>query len=167
MEYTFRKALDTELDRIMEIIEEAKRQMHRDGKVQWDKTYPAREHIEADIKEGTAYVMTHEGRIIAYGAVVFTGEPAYNKIHGKWLSEQPYVVLHRLAVTEDAKGHGVGAMFLQEVERLCRTAGVHSFKVDTNYDNERMLRVLDKLGFTLCGNIFYKQGSRMAFEKLI
>ena len=122
MEYTFRKALDTELDRIMEIIEEAKRQMHRDGKVQWDKTYPAREHIEADIKEGTAYVMTHEGRIIAYGAVVFTGEPAYNKIHGKWLSEQPYVVLHRLAVTEDAKGHGVGAMFLQEVERLCRTS---------------------------------------------
>ena len=49
MEYMFRKAVASDLGRIMEIIEEAKQQMHREGKVQWDATYPALSHIEADI----------------------------------------------------------------------------------------------------------------------
>ena len=30
-----------------------------------------------------------------------------------------------------------------------------------------MLRVLDKMGFSYCGNITYPQGSRMAYEKLL
>lgn len=168
MEHHFRKASASEAGRIMEIIEEAKQQMHQDGKVQWDENYPTRKHIEKDIEDGTAYVMTDAaGRIVAYGAVVFTGEPAYADIKGRWLSEQPYVVLHRLAVSEDVKGHGIGLLFMQEVEQLSLAAGVHSFKVDTNYDNERMLRVLDKLGFTFCGNIFYQEGMRMAFERLL
>ncbi len=167
MEYIFRKASLTEVDRIMEIIDEAKLQMRREGKNQWDEKYPARQHIETDIADGNAYVMILEGQIAAYGAVVFTGEPAYNGIQGRWLSEQPYVVLHRLAVTESVKGHGIGRLFMQEVERMSRSAGVHSFKVDTNYDNARMLRLLDKTGFTYCGQIFYPQGARMAYEKLL
>ena len=157
----------TEIDRIMEIIDEAKQQMRREGKNQWDEEYPVRQHIETDIDDGNAYVMVLEERIVAYGAIVFTGEPAYNDMQGRWLSEQPYVVLHRLAVTESAKGHGIGRLFIQEVERLGSSAGVHSFKVDTNHDNTRMLRLLDKTGFTFCGQIFYPQGARMAYEKLL
>ncbi len=167
MEYIFRKASVTEIDRIMEIIDEARQQMRREGKNQWDEEYPVRQHIETDIDDGNAYVMLLEERIVAYGAIVFTGEPAYNDIQGRWLSEQPYVVLHRLAVTGSAKGHGIGRLFIQEVERLGSSAGVHSFKVDTNHDNTRMLRLLDKTGFTFCGQIFYPQGARMAYEKLL
>ena len=167
MEYIFRKASLTEVDRIMEIIDEARQQMRREGKNQWDEEYPVRQHIETDIDDGNAYVMLLEERIVAYGAIVFTGEPAYNDIQGRWLSEQPYVVLHRLAVTGSAKGHGIGRLFIQEVERLGSSAGVHSFKVDTNHDNTRMLRLLDKTGFTFCGQIFYPQGARMAYEKLL
>lgn len=151
----------------MEIIDEAKRQMEREGKHQWDESYPTREHIAADINDGSAIVMLGVGRIVAYGAAVFTGEPAYDDIRGKWLSVQPYVVLHRLAVSEETKGRGAGLLFVQHVERLAVAAGIRSFKVDTNYDNSRMLRLLDKAGFTFCGNITYEKGSRMAYEKLL
>lgn len=167
MEHTFRKATLADLNGIMEIIEEAKRQMTREGKQQWDETYPARAHIENDIQAGVAHVIVHASRTLAYGATVFTGEPAYNTIQGHWLSDRPYVVLHRLAVTDAAKGHGVGLLFIKETERLALSLGFHSFRVDTNHDNERMLRLLGKTGFSLCGTIFYPKGSRMAFEKLL
>lgn len=167
MEYTFRKASTNDIHHIMEIIEEAKSQMAREGKHQWDENYPTISKIETDVKNGAAYVLLMSGRIMAYGAVVFTGEPAYNEIDGKWLTNQPYVVLHRLAVTEEAKDHGVGRLFIKEVERLALESGVKGFRVDTNYDNSRMLRLLEKTGFNFCGNITYQQGSRMAFEKLL
>ena len=167
METTFRKASTTDINRIMEIIEEAKLQMAREGKCQWDEAYPTRSNIEADVANGTAHVMLTAGRIVAYGAVVLTGEPAYNMIEGKWLTKQPYVVLHRLAVAEETKGNGVGWLFIKEVERLALAAGLKSVKVDTNHDNNRMLRLLDKAEFTFCGTIHYPQGERMAFEKLL
>ena len=167
MTHTFRPATATDLDGIMAIIAEAKEQMCREGKHQWDDTYPVRHHIETDIRNGSAYVMASAGRLVAYGAVVFSGEPAYTEIEGRWLTDWPYVVLHRLAVAERTKGHGIGALFIQEAERLAVRAGIHSFKIDTNHDNTRMLRLLTKMGFTYCGTIHYQQCSRMAYEKLL
>ena len=166
-EYTFRRATTADTDRIMEIIEQAKRQMWREGKDQWTAAYPARGNIDADIQQGAAHVMLHAGHIVAYGAVVLTGEPVYEEIRGQWLTNQPYVVLHRLAVADEAKGHGVGVRFMHGVERVAAAAGVHSFRVDTNHDNSRMLRLLDKEGFTFCCNVYYQQGERMAYEKLL
>ena len=168
MEYTFREASTADIPRIMEIIGEAKRQMAREGKNQWDDAYPTRADIESDIAGGAARVMlVGTGRIVAYGAIALTGEPAYNDIRGRWLSDRPYAVLHRLAVAEETKGRGVGLLFIREAERLAIAAGVKSFKVDTNHDNSRMLRLLEKAGFTFCGTIRYPQGERMAFEKLL
>jgi len=160
MTHTFRPATATDLDGIMAIIAEAKEQMCREGKHQWDDTYPVRHHIETDIRNGS-------GAVAAYGAVVFSGEPAYAEIEGRWLTDWPYVVLHRLAVAERTKGHGIGALFIQEAERLAVRAGIHSFKIDTNHDNTRMQRLLAKTGFTYCGIIHYEKGSRMAYEKLL
>ena len=40
MQYTFRKATAADLGTIMDIIQEAKEQMSREGKHQWDDSYP-------------------------------------------------------------------------------------------------------------------------------
>ena len=164
---TFRKAADGDTDGIMEIIGQAVRRMLSEGKHQWDDTYPQRSHIADDIARGCGYVMTCGGRLAAYGAVVFSGEPAYAGIRGQWLSEGPYVVLHRLTVADAMRGRGVGSRFMAEVERLAAERGVRSFKVDTNHDNTRMRSLLGKLGFTYCGDISYEHGDRMAYEKLL
>ena len=99
--------------------------------------------------------------------MVFDGEPAYNSIEGRWLSEQPYVVVHRLAVADEMKQKGIASLFMQKVEKLSRSQGIHSFKVDTNFDNFYMHRMLEKLGFSYCGEILYQRGTRMAYEKLL
>ena len=167
MEYVFRKATAADIDSSMKILEFARQQMLSEGKKQWDANYPTRANVEADVHNCNAYVMQHGDRLVAYGAVVFTGEPAYCDIDGHWLSEQPFVVLHRIAVAGDERGHGIGVKFMQEVERLAISKDVHSFRADTNYDNERMQRLFEKMGFTYCGKISYPQGQRMAYEKLL
>lgn len=167
MQFIFRKATTEDAERIWEIILQAKTQMLRQNKQQWDESYPLPENILRDIQKGYAYVLCHESTVIAYAAVAFDGEPAYESIEGKWLSEQPYVVVHRLAVADEMKQKGIATLFMQKVEELSIEKEIHSFKVDTNFDNFYMHKMLERLGFCYCGKIIYGRGTRMAYEKII
>ena len=167
--YILRPAAMEEVPAIWEIILQAKAQMYREGKHQWDENYPTVPILENDVSRGWGYVLVpsdDDSDIIAYGAVVFDGEPAYNGLWGgQWLSEQPYVVLHRLAVADSWKRQGMAVRYMQAVCDLAISRGIRSFKVDTNYDNFYMQRVFSRLGFTYCGRIRYEAGERMAYEK--
>lgn len=163
----FRRARQEEADRIMEIMDQAREAMYAAGNYQWDAHYPAISDISADIQKGNAWVVARDGRALAYGAVVYSGEPAYAKIDGHWLSDVPYVVVHRLAVAAEAKRQGVAQAFMSHVEVQARQQGVCSFRVDTKDTNLPMQHLLAKLGFHFCGTIYYPKGSRMAYEKLL
>ena len=189
----FRPAFEEELPRIIEIIRQAQRRMAAAGSRQWQDGYPASEHIANDLKQGYGWVLTDDdeekspigavasmekkndsgvtdrtfgaARIVAYGAVVFDGEPAYEALDGHWLTNGPYVVVHRLAVADEALGQGFGTEFLKHVEQLALRHEIRAFRIDTNFDNRRMLRILDKSGFVRCGTVEYRSGQREAFEK--
>lgn len=161
----FRQGEQADRGRIWQIILQAKEQMRLAGKKQWQDGYPAMENIDDDLERGYGYVLVREGRVAAYGAVVFDGEPAYGSIRGQWLSAGAYVVVHRLAVADEMKRQGMAGLFMQEVEALARQKGVFSFKVDTNFDNFFMMRLMDRLGFTYCGEIMYEGAARRAYEK--
>ncbi len=103
--------------------------------------------------------------VIAYGAAVFDGEAAYEALEGRWLTGGPYVVLHRLAVADEAKRRGVAGAFMRRVETLARGRGVGAFRVDTNFDNRYMLHLIERQGFVYCGKVRYGSGERLAFEK--
>lgn len=163
----FRQADISDIPAIASILKMAVKRMLAEGKHQWDENYPNEIHISADIDKGNGYVLALSGRVIGYAAVVFTGEPAYNTLKGEWLSEGKYVVAHRLAVSEEVKSTGMGRILMEAIERYSRSEGMHSFRIDTNYDNSAMLSLLDRLGFTYCGEIEYEHGVRKAFEKLI
>lgn len=164
---TFRKAKTADTERIMDIIEQNKVLMWKAGNHQWDENYPALVHIKGDIEKGVGYVMEQDGNVIAYAAVVFTGEPTYNKINGKWLSSIPYVVVHRLCVAPEMKGQGLAKRYMLQVEEMSKERGVFSCRVDTNYSNPAMLHIIQELGYTYCGEIEYNHGMRKAFEKLL
>ena len=91
-ELIFRQAQSCETDRIMQIIRQAQARMHAAGSRQWQDGYPAPGHISADIGRSRGYVLCKPGvegplAVIAYGAVVFDGEPAYAGIEGRWLTD--------------------------------------------------------------------------------
>lgn len=163
-----RAAVADDLPRIREIIAQAKAQMRALGSAQWQDGYPAEADIRRDIDRGYGSVMIRPdspGRAIAYGAVVFDSEAAYADIEGKWLTEEPYVVVHRLAVADEEKRRGVAGCFMRNVEALARARGVTAFRIDTNFDNRYMLRLVERQGFVYCGKIRYVSGERLAFEK--
>lgn len=163
----FRPAASNDLSRICTIIRQAQEQMRHRGSLQWQNGYPAPGHIQNDISHGYGYVLADNANVWAYGAVIFDGEAAYQAIQGQWLDEQSYVVLHRLAVADEVKRRGVACEFMQRVIKLARQQNISSFRVDTNFDNEYMLRMLQKLGFTRCGLIRYESGERIAFQKCL
>jgi len=162
-EIKFRKAVLSDADRIWQIILEAKAQMKRLGSKQWQDDYPTPEIIRRDIDTGYGYVLEKEN-VIAYSALVFDGETVYNNIDGAWLNDNPYVVVHRIAVADEAKHQGVAKRFFLETINLCKEKGVTSFRIDTNYDNYYMLRLIDGLGFTYCGIVHYVRGDRKAYQ---
>ena len=104
---TFRKAEKTDIERIWQIIGQAKAQMQRLGSQQWDESYPAIEHIRQDIQDGNGYVICREDQVVAYGVISFDGEPVYKEIEGKWSNNLPYVIVHRLAIADEMKRQGM------------------------------------------------------------
>lgn len=164
----FRKAKETDIERIWQIIGQAKSQMKRLGSQQWDESYPTIEHICQDIQNGNGYVICREDQVIAYGVISFDGEPAYKNIEGKWSNDLPYVIVHRLAVADEMKRQGMAKQFMLQAEEVSRKKGVYNFRVDTKYDNAYMLRLIDTLEFKYCGEVYYRNNSaRKAFEKTI
>lgn len=164
----FRKAEDTDTERIWEIIGQAKEQMRRLNSHQWDENYPAPETIHQDIKTGNGYVFCKENKVVAYGVISFDGEPVYKDIDGKWSNELPYMIVHRLAIADEMKRQGMARRFMLQAEEVSRQRGIYSFRVDTNYDNEYMLHLIDSLGFNYTGEVCYRgENIRKAFEKSI
>lgn len=163
----FRAARHDDLPAISSILKAAVARMLAEGKQQWNESYPTEAHARADIDRGAGYVIEMDGSVVGYTAVVFDGEPAYEHLTGRWLSEGKYVVAHRMAVSQHLRGKGLGRKFFYAIEEFAKSRNVHSFKIDTNFDNFVMLGLLDSLGFIYCGEIAYQGDPRKAFEKII
>lgn len=162
-----RRATNTDAPIIWKILQQAIEQRRRDGSLQWQQGYPNEQTVHDDIEKGYAYVLVDRNTIIAYAAIIFGIEPAYESIEGKWLTDGDYVVVHRVATSDEAKGKGVATQLFLLIENLSREHQVYSIKVDTNFDNVPMIKILDKLNYTYCGEVFFKGASRKAYEKLL
>ena len=152
---------------IWEILQAAIEQRRKDGSDQWQNGYPNEQTVITDIQNNYGYVLVDNKTIIAYAAIIFGVEPTYKDIQGQWLSNGDYAAVHRVATTEALKRKGMGSYLFLLIEELCLEKNVFSIKVDTNFDNVPMLRILDKLNYTYCGEIFFSGASRKAYEKLL
>lgn len=152
---------------IWEIIHQAIIRRKLDGSTQWQDGYPNMETIEKDIRDQQGYVLRHEDRIIAYAALIYNDEPAYDQIEGNWLSEFPFLVIHRVAVSDQMAGKGIATLLLRKIESYAHQKQIPSIRADTNFDNYAMLKVLEKSGYQYCGKVLIRGDERLAFEKLI
>lgn len=164
---TLRPARSADAARILQIIRQAQARMKARGSDQWQDGYPAPAHIDADIAAQCGYVLCDGAATVAYGVAACTGEAAYEAIDGAWLSDLPYVVVHRLAVADEALRQGVAAEFLRRTERFARARGIRSLRIDTHIDNTPMLHLLGRAGFVRCGEVSCRGGRRIAFEKVL
>ena len=162
-----RKTIESDLNRIMDIYRFAREFMEKNGNPnQWGlNNWPPIDLIRSDIKEGNSYVCTNdEGKVIGtfyyiYGKDI---EPTYHKIeNGKWISDEPYGVVHRIA--GDGSEKGIGAFCINWAYEKCKY-----LRIDTHEDNIVMQNLVKKLGFEYCGIIYVRDGKdpRLAYEKI-
>lgn len=161
------KANESQLPIIWEILQQAIAQRKQDGSKQWQDGYPNEQTVLTDMKNGNAYVLVDNDQVMAYAAIIFDKEPAYEVEEVNWLTRGHYAVVHRVAVSNRVKGKGIATRLFDMIETLCLEQKTFSIKVDTNFDNVPMLKIMDKLGYTYCGEVYFRGAARRAYEKVL
>ena len=167
MHLQFRKATQQEIPQIWEILQKAIQRRKEDGSNQWQDGYPNPEVIIADIQKEAGFVLTEEENLVGYCAVFINDEPAYATIKGKWLSNEDFVVVHRIAIAPNYLGKGLAKEMMKFIEEFATQNKIYSIKADTNFDNLAMMKSFEKAGYVYCGEVFFRGSARRAYEKVL
>jgi GNAT superfamily N-acetyltransferase len=167
MDYHFRKAEMSETSQIWEILQQAILRRKQDGSDQWQDGYPNPDVVQNDIEKGVGFVLLEGETIIGYSAVIMNYEPAYDDIRGQWLTNDDFVVIHRVAISEDYLGKGLAKKIIKYVEEFALQNDIYSIKADTNFDNIPMIKIFENMGYTLCGEVYFRGSARKAYEKVL
>ena len=157
-----RKTKIEELDKVMEIYAYARKFMaEHDNPNQWKNNKPSKEQIEQDILAGKHHVCIEDGNIAAVFYFAKETDPTYVNIYeGKWLNDEEYAVVHRIASAGTVKG--AGSFCMNWAASQCE-----NLKIDTHKDNYVMQNMLKKCGFMPCGTIYLENGEeRIGFQKI-
>jgi len=164
MKRVIKQATAANVERIMQVLNEAKQIMRDSGNMnQWIDGYPTEEAIESDINVGGGFVVEDDGVVVAYFAMLPSPEPTYAKIYeGSWVNEDlPYHVVHRMGTQSSV--HGI----FESVMNYCFSVD-NNIRIDTHRDNKIMQHLAQKYGFSYCGIIYLANGDeRLAYQKII
>ena len=148
-----RKAEKRDIEKINKIYDNAKVFMAKHGNpTQWDESYPTREIVENDVKKQISFVCEDNENVVGVFVLLEGDDPTYKKIeNGKWLDESPYVTIHRLAASGEAKG--VAKCCFDFAKSYCGHV-----RIDTHFDNHVMQSAVEKNGFIHTGTIYVDDG---------
>ena len=154
-----RKTRIEDLDTVMAIYEQARVYMkEQNNPDQWKSTYPSIDTIIEDINRGLSYVCVAGIEILAVFYFNMEVDLTYLVIDGKWLNQEEYGVIHRIAVKKH--NEGIATFCLNWAFNEC-----FNLRIDTHKDNYPMKNLLSKLGFSHCGIIRLKNNEpRLAYQ---
>ncbi len=155
-----------DIDGIMEVIKEAQIRMKSAGMTQWQNNYPNKSIIQQDILEKALYVYEDSNQIIGTMSV-FSFDSVYDHIEGAWLNNNPYKVIHRIAISNAYVGLKLTHQMIDFVFVHFR---VNDIRIDTHKKNLPMIKSLESQGFVLCGTVHVTTDSdslRLAYHKSI
>lgn len=167
MNIQFRKTTQQDIPHIWEILQKAIQRRKEDGSNQWQDAYPNPEVIKNDMEKEAGFVLMDDEKVIGYCAVFINDEPAYADIEGKWLTNDDFVVFHRVAVAEEYLGKGLAKEMMKFIEEFALDNSIYSVKADTNFDNLAMMKSFEKAGYTYCGEVYFRGSARKAYEKVL
>ena len=163
--YQLVKAQPEEVAQCKAILDSGREFQRQQGFVQWPDGYPTLEMIAKDVEVGKGYVLKVDSRIAAYMLLDLDGDPAYADARCHWHNEDKYLVIHRIAISEEFRGQGIAAIIFDLVAEYAKEQGVYNLRIDTALENKRMQHVVQRSGFTYRGLVIQGGGDRMAYDK--
>lgn len=158
-----------DLEQILMIVRQAQKWLEENNINQWQNGYPNKETIEKDLDAGYCHVAEADGKIIATVSLVVEPDINYSEIFdGKWLTDNKYISIHRIAVEESCKNTGAASQIIDFAQKFAKSKSCTSLRVDTHEDNIVMQKFLLKNNFTYCGIIYLQdKAKRLAYEKVL
>lgn len=135
---------------------------------QWRNGEPSRETLQGDIQKETSYVGIvdeHDHTDVPKGTIVatFNLSPEEQAVfetltEGEWLSDEPYFTIQRMCSNGKLKGASQSCIkwILERYSNL---------RIYTHETNKPMIHIVEKYGFTYCGDIHPSDGEpRKAYQ---
>ncbi len=139
------KANNTDIKQISKIYENARNFMKKTGNpLQWTDGYPSDEQIRKDVKDEVLYLIKENGTIIGVFVFIIGEESSYKRIQGKWLNNEKYGTIHRVASAGLKRGvFGICSDYCKKI--------IDNVKIDTHKDNLVMKKQIEKNNYEYCG----------------
>ncbi len=146
----FRKAEVKDIDQIVALLNSAKRRMGEDKLEQWangEDGYPNREVVESDISKQEMYVIELNGDIAAVCAI----NDDFYESYPVQIKQQDARTIHRVAVSENYLGQGLGKQLYKEAEQVIKQMGYNLAVVDTYTMNKKMCNLIKACDYKQLG----------------
>jgi len=149
-----RKATLDDLLEVLKIYEDAIEKFAKEKTFQWEKGYPPNEKsFKDDLVSNEIYVLLINNKVAGVMTFLLNGEEDYLEIDGKWLNDEKYLTIHRIAVSKEYYGKGVGRKLIDFAKNYCLENDYLNIRIDTHALNYDMKRMLERNGFIKCGVI--------------
>ena len=149
-----RRAQNSDVDKIVQILQDAIAFLKERGSTQWQSGYPSRETVKEDIKNNCAWVLTVDNEVAGYAAVVIGRDSNYAKIDGEWNNDvDSYATIHRIAISSKFRGMHLTQFFLSNIISLTYAQEIHNFRIDTGEKNKIVQHIATSHNFIKRGII--------------
>lgn len=148
------RATENDLQELYSLYRRTADNMKLNGLNQWNwGLYPTEEMIRGDVERGELYIARADGVVAAAVALTETLDPEYADV--PWTGGARPGCIHRLAIDPPLQGAGIGGDILDDAIQILRRAGCDCVRCDTNRENKRAMRLYEKMGFRICGTVFW------------
>lgn len=166
MNIIYRKPTLDEVFKIYQHYVRVINSMQENGIDQWDELYPNSADIAADIAAGDLIVGEEDGKLILAFAVNGECEEEYDACPWEY-PDEPYIVVHRLAVNPKYQRQGMAKAAMGYVENEAKEKGIRTIRLDTFCENPAGKALYESLGFKTIGYAHWRKGEFQIMEKII
>ena len=165
----YRKAKLEDLDQIMVAVEDSREVLRLQGNGQWQDGYPNKDDFINDINNGHLYVVLNENKqVVGTCALTYREEDYHHLYEGKWLTDLPYIVMHRVALKKEYHNQGYGRKLFEVFIEQAKIQGYRSLRIDTHAGNAIMRHLIESFNFVYCGKaILTPNKDRMVYERVL
>jgi ribosomal protein S18 acetylase RimI-like enzyme len=167
-----RQATQLDLDQIWQLRLETS-QLLKERKIdQWQYDQPDIQTFKKDIDLGYFYVYLFQEKVVGMISIQSEIESTYHKIYqGAWGINEPYMTIHRLAISKEMLGQGIAKKMILFAENHAISNHVYYMRIDTHQDNRYAISLFESLGYIKRGiillNLKAGDNRRLAYDKIL
>ena len=164
---TFRMANESDKESILNIYLEGANALKEDGVDQWQGQYvpsfkDVDEHLGVDL-----YVLEYHKRIVSTVCLVEGIDEDYENINGKWNTSLPYIIIHKVATSNEYKKQSFGRKMMSYIENFAKRKRM-DLRIDTHKDNNKMRNFIISCGYKYTGEVILQgELERLAYDKKV